>query len=199
MSELEVKQEESGNRHLIRDIIISVFAFAITIGLLVWTGLNWNYVDSFRQFGYLGLFILGILTGAVSFIPIPGLLAVFSLGSILIPPFVGLAYGLGEATGSMLIYFEGYSGSHAIKKINNRVMDKMEQWLREHGAGTVLVMSALINPFYLPFTALAGMMRYGVVKFFLLCFIGKSIKNIIIAYLGFFGLGSLLKLIGVPV
>jgi membrane protein DedA with SNARE-associated domain len=60
-------------------------------------------------------------------------------------------------------------------------------------------MSAIINPFYIPFTALAGMMNYGVVKFVLLSFLGKMIKNTVIAYLGFFGLGAILKLIGVSV
>jgi membrane protein DedA with SNARE-associated domain len=51
----------------------------------------------------------------------------------------------------------------------------------------------------MPFTAVAGMMRFGLVKFFLLCFTGKTIKNTIVAYLGYFEPGTLLRWIGVPI
>jgi membrane protein YqaA with SNARE-associated domain len=200
MSEIECGNDtRQEHHHLKRDITVSVIAFLIMAGLLVWAFLNWEMIENYRQFGYVGLFVLGILTGAVSFIPIPGILAVFSLGSVLSPPFVGRVYGFGEAVGSMLIYFEGYSGRAAIAKTNNRMLLKMKTWLEEKGAGIILLMSAIINPVYLPFAAMAGMMRYGVVKFFLLCFLGKTIKNTVIAYLGYFGLGAILRMIGVPV
>jgi hypothetical protein len=60
-------------------------------------------------------------------------------------------------------------------------------------------MSAIINPFFFPFTAVAGVVRFGLIKFFLLCWAGKTIKGMAIAYVGYFGLGSLLRWIGIGV
>lgn len=153
----------------------------------------------FRQLEYLGLFVVGLLTGAVAFIPIPGLLLFFAMGSILFPPFVGIVSGLGEAVGSVLIYLTGYGGNFAVQKMPDRYREKFENWLRKRGYLTVILMSSITNPLFLPFTALAGMMHYGLIKFFLLCFLGKTIKNTLIAYLGYLGLGTVLRALGVPV
>jgi membrane protein YqaA with SNARE-associated domain len=98
-----------------------------------------------------------------------------------------------------VIYLTGYAGNKAIKRIPNRFRDKFEDWLKHRGSIAVLAMSVIINPVFLPFTAIAGMIRFGLIKFFLLCFTGKTIKNTIVAYLGFFGLGALLRWIGVPI
>lgn len=160
---------------------------------------NESFIGRFHNLQYLGLFIISFLTGAVAFIPIPGLILVFALGSVLFPPFIGLVSGLGEAAGNMLVYFTGYGGTAALNRLPDNYTEKFQGWLRKRGSLMVVLMSAMINPLFMPFTAVAGMMRYNMWKFFLLCFLGKTIKNTLIAYLGYLGLGSLLRLIGVPV
>jgi membrane protein YqaA with SNARE-associated domain len=181
------------------EIAISAVALVVTLALCFIVIYYWDYIVQLKHLGYLGLFLIGILTGAMAVVPVPGLLFVFTLGSVLIPPLVGLASGLGEAVGSIVIYLTGYAGNKAIKRIPNRFRDKFEDWLKHRGSIAVLAMSVIINPVFLPFTAIAGMMRFGLIKFFLLCFTGKTIKNTIVAYLGFFGLGALLRWIGVPI
>ena len=191
--------EAEKKEHKWRDILISVAALIIALGLCALVLFDWEFVNQFRRFEYLGLFIIGILTGSVAVIPIPGLILVFALGSVLFPPLVGLFSGLGEALGSILKYLSGYGGHRVIQKVGNRFTDQFETWLKKRGSLAVVLMSAIANPLFMPFTAVAGMMRFGLVKFFLLCLLGKTVKNVTVAYLGYFGLGAILRWIGVTI
>ncbi|MBM3173835.1 MAG: VTT domain-containing protein [Chloroflexi bacterium] len=139
----------------------------------------------------------GVLAGAFSFIPIPGILVVFTLGSLLNPILVGIVSGLGEALGSLAIYLTGYGGRVAVESLNGRYVARLEKWLGSHGSLTVFLMSVILNPLFYPFTALAGMLRFGLLKFFLLCWAGKAIKNVAIAGVGYIGLRTILNWLGV--
>jgi membrane protein DedA with SNARE-associated domain len=130
------------------------------------------------------------------------LLVVFTLGSILEPAIVGALAGLGEAIGSIAVYLTGYGGHRAIKKletIDHRLTPKFERWIHRRGSIAVFLMSSIINPLFFPFVAVAGAMHFSLTKFFFLCWAGKTIKGIGVAYLGFYGLGSVLRLIGIGV
>jgi membrane protein DedA with SNARE-associated domain len=58
-------------------------------------------------------------------------------------------------------------------------------------------MSVILNPLFYPFTAIAGMLRFGLAKFFFLCWAGKAIKNTAIAGIGYVGLRTILNWLGV--
>lgn len=184
------------------DIVIGAVATAVMIGLIVLVSLYIHRISDIRWmqgFGYAGLFIIGLITGSVAFIPIPGLILVFAMGSVLFPPLVGLVSGFGEAVGSILIYLFGYGGHAVMYRVPDRYTNMFERWLQKHGWLAVIFVSGVINPFFMSFAAMAGMMRFGLLKFFILCFVGKSTKNITVAYLGYFGLGAILRAIGIPI
>jgi hypothetical protein len=61
------------------------------------------------------------------------------------------------------------------------------------GSLTVFLMSAVVNPLFCPLALTVGMLCFGLIKFFLLCWIGKTVKRMTIAYLGYFGLSALLQ------
>ena len=182
-----------------REIIISGVAVAVTIALCAVVIYNWESILKMKQYGYGGVLFISILTGISLPIPIPGVLLVFTMGSILNPFLVGIFAGLGEALGSIVVYFSGYGGNKALVKIHNPVILKFEGWIHNRGSLAVFFMSAITNPLFYPFTAIAGMMHYGMVKFFVLCFAGKTIKGIAIALLGYYGLGTILDMIGVTI
>jgi len=184
------------------DIIIGAVATAVMIGLIVLVSLHINKISDIlwmQSLGYAGLFIIGLFTGSVAFIPIPGLILVFAMGSVLLPPFVGLISGLGEAVGSILVYLFGYGGHVVVHKMPEKYTSMLEQWLRKHGALAVVLISSMISPFFMSLATMAGMMRFGLLKFFILCFVGKSIKNIAVAYMGYFGLGAALRILGISI
>jgi membrane protein DedA with SNARE-associated domain len=182
-----------------RDIFVTVASLVITLALCAAFIIYWNDISQAQNYGYLGVFIINIFAGAVVVVPVPGILVVFALGSKLNPVLVGAAAGLGEAIGGLTIYLAGYGGHRAIKTINHPITAKFEDWIRRRGSLAIFLMSSVINPLYYPFIAVAGMMHFGLQKFFYISWAGKTVKGICIAYLGYFGLGSLLNWIGIGV
>lgn len=179
-----------------KEYIIAGVALALTIACCVAVVFYWEYVRQAQHYGYFGAFVISILAGATVFVPIPGILVVFTLGSVLNPAIVGIVSGLGEAVGSIGIYLSGYGGQKAVQNLNHKVFDKFSDWIRRRGEIAVFLMSAILNPLFYPFAAIAGMLRFGLVKFFFLCWGGKAVKNMAIAYLGYFGLRSILRWVG---
>jgi membrane protein DedA with SNARE-associated domain len=181
-----------------KEYIIGALALTLTIACCVAVVLYWDYVKQVQQYGYFGAFLISILAGATVLVPIPGILVVFTLGSVLNPALVGIVSGLGEAVGSIGIYMSGWGGQRAVQNLNNhRYFEKFSDWIRRRGEIAVFLMSAILNPLFYPFTAIAGMLRFGLVRFFFLCWAGKAIKNMAIAYLGYLGLRSILNWVGV--
>jgi membrane protein YqaA with SNARE-associated domain len=156
----------------------------------------WDEVREFSKYGYIGILITSFLAGVTVLVPIPSVFFVFTLGAALNPILVGLIAGAGEALGSMGAYLTGLSNSKALHALDKNVVAKFHDWIHSRGAISVFVMSAVFNPLFYPFTAIAGMMHFGWLRFFFLCLAGKVLKNIIVAGAGFYGLNALLKLIG---
>jgi len=73
---------------------------------------------------------------------------------------------------------------------------KAIEWAQKHGSLAVFLMSALVNPLHLPMTIAIAALRYPPHKFFFYCFLGVAVKSLVIAFCGYFGLNSLLHLIG---
>src|SRR4030042_3791925 len=93
-----------------KEYIIGGVALALSIASCVAVVVYWDYVSQAQHYGYLGAFVISILAGATVFVPIPGVLVVFTLGSVLNPALVGIVSGLGEAIGSIGVYLSGWGG-----------------------------------------------------------------------------------------
>ncbi len=199
MVDPQISADPNRRKFRIRDVLITAAALLITVAMCAALIFYWEDISRAKNYGYLGVFIINIFAGSAALIPVPGIIIVFTLGSKLNPVLVGAAAGLGEAIGGLTIYLAGYGGHKAIKSINHPITYRFEDWIRRRGSIAIFLMSAIINPLYYPFIAIAGMLHFGLVKFFFLSWAGKTVKGICIAYLGFFGLGSLLRLIGIGV
>jgi membrane protein YqaA with SNARE-associated domain len=159
-----------------REYLIGIIGLVLTLALCMLVILNWDWVHRAARYGYIGVFVINILAGATTLIPIPGLLVVFTLGRVLHPAIVEAAAGLGEAIGSITIYITGYGGHRAIRKlerVDSLFTSRLESLLQRRGSISVFLMSSIINPLFFPFTALAGALHFGLVKFFVLCWAGK--------------------------
>ena len=179
-----------------KDYILAGISLVITAALCILVALYWEDFTGFAKYGYVGVLVISLLAGVTLFIPVPSVLVVFTLGAVLNPVFIGLIAGLGEAVGSMLVYLTGLTGARPMHALDNNVMKKFQIWMKTRGAISVFAMSAIFNPLFYPFTALAGMMHFGWWRFFILCLAGKTVKNTIVAGAGFFGVKALITLLG---
>jgi len=164
----------------------------------------WEWVRAIEAYGYVGAFVISILGGATIIIPVPMLAVVFALGGVLKYTWlVGAVAGLGETLGALTIYMTGYGGGSAFYyrthgKIHNayeRLMKLMEQ----RGSITLFLLAAVLNPFFYPAALAAGALRFGVRRYFVITWLGKTIKGMTVAYAGYWGLHGLLRMLGMPV
>ena len=193
----EIKRDSAKSAY-----ILGIIGVVVTLVMAVAVVLFWENVQKLEGYGYLGVFLISILGGATIIVPVPMLAVVFALGGVLTPYWVGLAAGLGETIGALVIYITGHGAGTALFGSNGklqgaylRVMRLMEQ----RGSLTLFLLSAILNPFFYPAALAAGATRFGIRKYFFICFAGKTIKGFTVAYAGYWGLRWLLRMLGMPV
>jgi membrane protein YqaA with SNARE-associated domain len=178
------------------NFLLVAASLVLTAALCLLVIFYWDDVVKFSRYGYLGDLIISFLAGVTVLVPVPSVFIVFTLGAVLNPILVGLIAGAGETIGSMVVYMTGLSSARAFHALDHGVMEKFRVWIKTRGALSVFVMSSIFNPLFYPFTAIAGMMHFGWWRFLLLCLAGKSLKNILVAGAGFYGMKALLDLFG---
>jgi len=141
-------------------------------------------LEDLQGLGYLGVFVIAVLGNATVILPVPGIAVVFAGGGVLNPLLVGLIAGVGEPLGELTGYLAGYGGSAVAE--NRELYERIRRWMERRGFMTLLVLSAIPNPLFDLAGMAAGMLRYPVSKFLLACWIGKTFKALVIAYLGSF-------------
>jgi membrane protein YqaA with SNARE-associated domain len=138
-----------------------------------------NRAQQFARYGYPGIFVISLLASATIVLPAPSLAVVSVMGSVLNPLWVGLSAGAGEALGEMTGYLAGYSGRAVIE--NRAHYDRMVWWTRKYGLWVILVLSIIPNPFFDLAGIAAGALKIPLVRFVVVCWIGKSIKTVLFA------------------
>jgi len=183
-------------RRSARDYVLLAASIVLTVAFCLMVLIYWQEFVQFARYGYIGVFVVSFLGDVAPFVPVPNLVIVFTLGGVLNPLLVGLTAGAGEAIGSIVVYMTGLSSAKAFHALDNHVMDRFRTWIKTRGAISVFIMSSILNPLFYPFTAIAGMMHFGWWRFFLLCLAGKCLKNILLAIAGYYGLQTLIELLG---
>ena len=147
------------------------------------------------------------------------------MGKVLSPLYVGLIAGFGGAIGGITVYLTGagimhigsrffpsgfspehpenaeYSGNKALQSrfwsSGQSFYNRIYKWVGgKGGSWTLFIVSALvISPFYFAGLA-AGSLRIGLLRFFLITWAGKTVRYLIIAFAGYWGLQFILKWIG---
>lgn len=182
-----------------KNFYISGLAIVITLLFSIVVVYYWDYIAQLQSYGYLGVFLISFLAGSIMVLPIPYVVVVFTMGGVLNPAWVGVASGLGASIGAMTIYLAGYGGHSLFRNSNDAIYSRLVDWTRRRGSVAVFIMSAVFNPLFIPMTIAMGMLRFRLWKFFLLCWAGNTVKSLAIAYAGYLGLRSLLRLFGVGV
>ncbi len=180
-----------------KNFYISLLAILITLLLSIVVFYYRDYIAELQSYGYLGVFVISLFAGSIMVLPIPYVAVVFTLGGVLNPALVGAASGLGTSVGAMTIYLAGYGGHSLFRNSNDAIYSRMVEWVQRRGSIAVFIMSAVFNPLFIPMTITLGMLRFRIWKFFLLCWAGNTVKSLAIAYAGYLGLRSLLRLFGV--
>lgn len=152
-------------------VALSIFVFSIR-----------DQAEQLAIYGYPGIFILSFLAYATVLLPAPGVAVVFTMGSVFNPIGVALAAGTGAALGELSGYLAGFSGQAVVERVE--VYERLTKWMKRNGSLTILILAAIPNPFFDLAGVAAGSLKMHVMRFFIWCWIGETIKMAIFAFAG---------------
>jgi len=166
-------------------LLTLLLIIAISVGIFYFYRHYPGKIDELKAYGYLGAFIISLTFNATVILPAGNILILSALGAILPSPIiVGLAGGAGAAIGEITGYLAGYSGRGIVGNI--QLYNRVESWMKKWGALTIFVFAVV--PFVFDLAGIAaGVLRFPFWKFFLLCWLGRTILYICAALAGAWG------------
>ena len=184
----------------------------VTIAVCVLLIRFWKYLNEFQILIFLGLFFTAILAGSPLPIPTPCFALTFTLGSRFDPFLIGMIAATGAAIGAMLVYFTARTGKHFMPNINftdpaNKIysnaigrflrrikLPHFMAFVNRRGPIGVFLFAMLPNPFLMPLLITMGINKVAAWKIAVTVWAGDIIMYVVIAAVGHYGLGSILKL-----
>ena len=166
-------------------LLTLLLVIAITAGIYLVYGHQPERIDELKAYGYLGAFLISLTFNATVIVPAGNILILSALGAILPSAVVvGLAGGAGAAIGEITGYMVGYSGRGVVE--NRNLYIRLRNWVRRWGVMTIFIFSLV--PFVFDLAGIAaGVLRFPLWKFILVCWLGRSLLYIGAALAGAWG------------
>jgi membrane protein DedA with SNARE-associated domain len=162
-------------------LLTLLLVLAITVGLFLYR----DRVADLGNYGYPGVFLLTLVANATVILPIPIIVLLFPLGAAFNPLFVGLAAGIAAPIGEITGYVAGYSGRGIAQR--SKLYDRLVNWVKRWGALAIFIFS-LVPFFQFDLAGIAaGVLRFPFWKFFLVCWLGRTILYTGVAFAGAWG------------
>jgi membrane protein YqaA with SNARE-associated domain len=170
------------SRSLLLRLLTVLLVIAISVSIFIYR----DQVAQLESYGYLGAFLIALVTTATIVLPVPGILLIVALGTVpeYNPVLVGVAAGAGSALGEITGYMAGFSGQLVFENI--KYYRQLKQWMQKRGAIVLFILAFVPNPLFDIAGAIAGLLRYPLWKFLLACFAGKTLRYILVAAFGWF-------------
>ena len=145
-----------------------------------------------NKWGYLGIFIVSLVSSASIIFPVPSFFIIFTFGAIYNPLLVAIVGALGNYIGNTTSYLLGLGGKEILEDRYARRLKKIRDSFQKYGAPFWVF---LVHATPLPDDIVGifcGVIRYDFRKYFLWMFIGQLTLSLILAYSGFFSVNWVL-------
>ena len=187
--------EITGSKAWLKNRIIPILAVLLAVAITIVLFLYRDKVAEFGNYGYLGAFLVSLISNATIILPVPGIVVLFALGATLNPVLVALVGATGGVIGEITGFMAGYGGRRMVTS-SGRVYTTAENWMRRWGGWTIFVFAVVPLPILDIAGVVAGVLGYPVWKFLLVAWPGKSIKYIVLVLAGAWGWQALLRFLG---
>ncbi len=163
-------------------LILGAVALLITATAFVFFFFDLD-LAKLSAYGYIGLFLVSLISAASIVLPMPGAAAITSAGALLdpvwgipVPILVGLVAGLAETIGEMTGYAAGYGGSPLFR--DKPIYPRVQAWMERRGVLTMFLLSCIPNPLVDVAGVAAGAVKMRLSSFLAGVFPGKVLKNV---------------------
>ena len=168
---------------------IAILSWSVALAFLIGIILDLVPWDTLKTFGYLGVFLINLISGASLVLAGPGQLVAFLGAKGLHPLPLGIVAGIGTAMGESSGYVLGYTGKAFLpQKWGERIKaireTRLYRRIRSHDFAVLFLLALVPNPVFDLISLAAGAMKYKFSKFFPPVLLGKIARFILIAYAG---------------
>ena len=184
-----------GKKGWFKKRIIPVSAVLLAVGITTVLFLYRDQVSQLGDYGYLGAFVVSLISCATVILPVPGLVVLFALGASLNPVLVGLVGAAGGTIGEMTGFMVGYGGRGVVQS-GGQMYTRVENWTKRWGAWAIFAFASVPLPVFDVAGVVAGALGYPLWKFLLVGWVGKSIKYVILVVVGAWGWEAVLRYFG---
>jgi len=172
-------------------LLTLILVLAISVALFFF-GRNPGLIAELKGYKYFGAFLISLIGNASILLPgivlpiLTGLgIFFYKLGVGLAGPvMVGLAGGVGAAIGELTGYMAGYSGRGLAEK--SELYFRLVGWVEKWGALAIFIF-ALVPLFFDLVGLAAGVLRFPLWKFVLVCWLGRTILYVVFIVLAALG------------
>ncbi len=168
-----------------RSYILTILTFILSIIIVVAAFIFQDKLENVRSLGLFGIFLINLLGSATIFFPAPAIFSVFAGGGVYSPIAVALVSALGATLGDMIGFMLGYSGTKLFAR-DHRWYVWLQGWFKKLGGIMIFLFALIPNPFFDAIGIIAGAFSFSPVRFFILLFLGRLLRDIFLAYLGDF-------------
>jgi len=158
-----------------------VFAILIVIVVLYFS----NEIESLREYGYFGVFIITTLSSATILFPAPGWATVIAMSAFLDPVIVGIVAGIGSGIGEITGYVAG-KGVETMFGNKIKQIEDIKKFVKKYGAPAIFVLSFIPNPLFDIAGIVAGGLRIPWWQFLIACILGRITRYVLLALIGAF-------------
>jgi len=171
-------------------LLALLLVLAISVALFFF-GRNPELIAGLEGYGYFGAFLISLIGNASILLPGTVLTLLTGLGVIFYPAsglagvvMVGLAGGVGAAIGEIVGYMVGYTGRGIVE--NSKLYWRLVGWVKRWGALAIFIFA--LFPLFFDLVGLAaGILRFPLWKFILVCWLGRTILYVVFIVLAALG------------
>lgn len=139
----------------------------------------------FTKHGYLGVFLVNLVTCASILFPIPGEAINVAAGSLLNPLTVALVATIGATIGEMTAYVAGFYGRQILRDRYAERYAHAERWMNRYGLFAVFLFALIPMLIFDLLGIVAGCTKYNLPKFAAATFAGRFLRCLLLSYAGY--------------
>ncbi len=161
-----------------------IVTFILSVILIVLAFTLQDKLSQFRSLGLLGIFLINLFGNATIFLPAPAIASVVVGGAIYPPLAVAIVSALGASFGDMTGFLFGFSGKDLFIKKHSASYLLLQQVFAQYGGLVIFFFALIPNPFFDIIGILGGAFSYSPLRFFAVLFIGRLLRDVLLAYAG---------------
>lgn len=169
------------SKHFKRDYTVLFF---VSLGLIFLSFYFRDQLVHLGSFGIFGIFLINLISSITLFFPAPAIATVVAGGFLYNPLVVAVVAALGSAVGDFVGYLLGKSGKEVLLKKNSFWYNIFRETFHKFGAIFIIFFSFIPNPIFDAVGLVAGLFSYSPRKFFFYVFIGRLLRNLLLAGIG---------------